>query len=496
MTGTTHNPPALPRKQAGLALLAAVTMLALAGSANAFSPTECAASRFGANLNCTANDVSITNLVAVGGQTSCEGGTSFVTDLEATVTAGGPGRYDIGLFIPQDGKSPQRLPASGGSASCKVASLPFAPAPFRDLDGDSCGDIKGPPNFGTVILTGVTVHCQAVDASGKLSIPFVVSWDQQFKNNCLSADDLVPATRSKCNAPTSEQSTVDVVVLPRITKSDGRDAVTPGEATTYLVTVTNLTGQPLPQAPVLTDPAVANLLVTGVTCAGAAGGATCPVAAGVTVAALQGGGISIPVMPDGGAVTFAITAVVTGNPSGPIVNAAHVTLLGQTGTATDSNRIGYPSLTHLKTVTPASDPVNGTADPKQLPGAMVDYHIGAFNSGEGRTDPGTLVFVDMLPPDVSFYAGDLGGPGSGPVLFSDGTPASGVSWTFQGLGSATDSLEFSSDHGASWSYTPTPDAQGFDGAVTGLRMRPGGFLAPSTGSGDPGFTLTFRAKIR
>lgn len=495
MTGMICNPPQFRRKRAFTAL-AGAALLATSGSVGAFGPAECAAARFGANLNCTANDVSITNLVAVGGQRSCEGGTAFVTDLEATVTVGGPGRYDIGLFIPQDGKSPQTLPASGGAAACKVASLPFAPTPFRDLDADSCGDIQGPPASGMVVLTGVTVQCQAADASGKLSIPFVVSWDQQFKNNCLSADDLVPTTRSKCNAPTSEQSTVDVVVLPRITKSDGREAVTPGETTTYLITVTNLTGQPLPQEPVLTDPPVADLAVTGVSCTGATGGATCPATTGVTVAALQGGGIPIPVMPDGGAVTFAVAAVVTGNPAGPVVNAARITLLGQTGTASDSNRIAYPSLTHLKTVTLVSDPVNGVVGPKHLPGAVVDYHVRVTNSGEGRTDPDMLVITDSLPPTVSLYAGDLGGPGSGPVLFTDGNPASGVSWVFIEPGSVADSLEFSSDHGSSWNYVPVPDTQGFDAAVTGLRMRPRGALMPSTGSGTPGFTLTFRAKVR
>ena len=54
---------------------------------------------------------------------------------------------------------------------------------------------------------------------------------------------------------------------------------------------------------------------------------------------------------------------------------------------------------------------------------------------------------------------DLGAPGTGPAQFTDGAPASGITYTFVGLGDVTDDLEFD-DGTLTYSYTPTPDAAG------------------------------------
>ena len=40
------------------------------------------------------------------------------------------------------------------------------------------------------------------------------------------------------------------------------------------------------------------------------------------------------------------------------------------------------------------------------------------------------------------------------------------------LASSTDDIEFSSDNGSTWSYTPVPDANGVDPAVTNVRINP------------------------
>lgn len=48
---------------------------------------------------------------------------------------------------------------------------------------------------------------------------------------------------------------------------------------------------------------------------------------------------------------------------------------------------------------------------------------------------------------------DIAGFGSGPVEFQDGTPSSGLSYTFVSLASADDDLEFSSDGGVTFGYS-------------------------------------------
>jgi hypothetical protein len=45
-------------------------------------------------------------------------------------------------------------------------------------------------------------------------------------------------------------------------------------------------------------------------------------------------------------------------------------------------------------------------------------------------------------------------------------------------------------------YTPVPDANGYDAAVTGFRVNPAGAFNGSTGPPHPQFTLQFRVKVK
>ena len=124
----------------GLVVIVLATMPFLpTAEVHAFPINQCAAERFGSNLGCTANDVQITGMSIVGDTASCIGGEDVTLDLQMTVNFGSPSRYDVGIFISNDGDSPQFLPASGGAASCSVSALPPS-SPFMDLNGNACGD--------------------------------------------------------------------------------------------------------------------------------------------------------------------------------------------------------------------------------------------------------------------------------------------------------------------------------------------------------------------
>jgi hypothetical protein len=92
------------------------------------------------------------------------------------------------------------------------------------------------------------------------------------------------------------------------------------------------------------------------------------------------------------------------------------------------------------------------------------------------------------------FVGNLGAPGSGPIAFVNGSPSSALTWTFTALNSTTDDVDFSNDNGVTWTYVPVPDANGYDAAVTTLRMRPKGTM-PGNGGGDPYFELRFRVTV-
>ena len=488
--------------------LLSLPLLLAAASVHAFPTNMCAGDRFGADLGCTANDVAISSIsVAPGSPTSCVGGTQITVDLDVTINTGTPDRWDIGIFLSQDGRDPQLTTAGGGGTSCNVRTLPFnatpgAPdplEPFVNLDGDGCGDIRSTyTTSGVLRITGATILCSGTGStSGNLVVPFVVSWDNQKTppgGVCSSNADPVPNTKSKCNAPSVPQA-IAIVVMPTITKSDAKTVITPGVATTYNVVITNTTGVNFStaggNAAVFRDPAVANLTVSNVVCSATTGGATCP--ASSTVAAMQGAGITIPSLPTGGSITFAVTGSVNGGtPAGTVVtNTASVTVNGKSNTASDANTVVYPSIVHLKTLSIISDPINGTTNPKFIPGAIADYTLRVTNTGQGTVGLDALLIEDPLPANVELFVGDLGAPNSGPVAFTNGTPTSNLTWTYSTVTPLTDDLFFFG--GGSWNYLPTGT---YDPAVTSIRMAPKGRMAANTGSGNPYFELRFRVRVK
>lgn len=131
-----------------------------------------------------------------------------------------------------------------------------------------------------------------------------------------------------------------------------------------------------------------------------------------------------------------------------------------------------------------SDPVNGTTNPKAIPGAMIEYLITVANGGPSATDSGTVIVRDDGPADAKMC---LIGRTGGPVIFAEPSGASGLTYTFTSLSAAADSLEFSNDAGATYTYTPVADGEGCDTAITNFRVRPGGALSAARN-----FTLTAR----
>jgi uncharacterized repeat protein (TIGR01451 family) len=165
---------------------------------------------------------------------------------------------------------------------------------------------------------------------------------------------------------------------------------------------------------------------------------------------------------------------------------------GAEGTVTDLGvgsftvAIPQPSLTILKTSTVLSDPVNNTTNPKRIPLAVVRYDVTVTNSGPGTVDAGTLVITDPIPADSAMYVST----GSGnPVVFVNGATPSGLTYTY-----ATHVTYSSVGIAGPWTFTPSPDANGFDAAVRAVRIAPAGVMS-AAGSGNPAFTIQFRIRI-
>lgn len=544
----------------------AVASLLPAGAARAqqvIHGTNCAADKFGSSLNCTANDVAITqiainrnyypgvnttpqaNLLTGAG---CVGGTNVVANLNVTVQFNSPDRYDIGIFLAEDGGNPQNLKSAGGSQACTVSILPLntasggaipnpfgtgtVPSPFNNLNnttGAYCGDgsnttvptaaysaasgLATGTGQATFIIYDVPIPCTTGTASttGKLNVPFVVSWSQLASNVCTSPADAVPGTKSKCNAPSGTLGEVDVVALPSITKSNGTSSVSIGDTTTYTITVANNTGSTL-GAPTFKDPAITGLAVSSVSCV-AAGGAGCPT--GLTVATLQSG-LTLPAMPTTSSVTFTVTGKYTSTglgtaaspwvpaPGSQVVNTATVTVGGVANSAIDSDTLYYPSLANKKTVSVVSDPVRGlVANALSIPGAVAQYSITVTNSDAvGKVDSDTVQIDDAIPANTYLYyqlatgATNCSAVGV-PVSLAQGATSSTLTL-------AAADLQYSSDGGATWTATPSwsfvPAATAAGGTVppgcyasniTTIRANPKGRMAAASS-----FTLNFNVWLR
>lgn len=156
-----------------------------------------------------------------------------------------------------------------------------------------------------------------------------------------------------------------------------------------------------------------------------------------------------------------------------------------------------PSIMLLKTVAVYSDPVNGTTNPKFIPGALAGYTIIATNSGTGPADVDSIVITDPVPANTALFVNDIGVAGSGPVLFTQGATPSGLTYTYTApLDNPADDLSFSIDNGATWTALPVAGADGCDPAITHIRINPKGAFVGNPTAPSPGFSLNFRVCVK
>ncbi len=208
-------------------------------------------------------------------------------------------------------------------------------------------------------------------------------------------------------------------------------------------------------------------------------------------------------IPVGSNATLALQALVdTGTGGSTITNTASVDFLSQNDpnaandvASVDITPTGTASLTIVKAVTALTDPVNGSTDPKAIPGATMRYVILITNTGTGPVDADSLVITDPLPPNMALRVVDFDVSTPGPVQYIDGSPGSALTYSFVALNDTGDDLAFSDDGGVTFDYEPSADGNGVDTAVNAIRINPKGAFAASSG-GDPSLQLAFKMVVQ
>ncbi|MBK8628872.1 MAG: DUF11 domain-containing protein [Sphingomonadales bacterium] len=101
--------------------------------------------------------------------------------------------------------------------------------------------------------------------------------------------------------------------------------------------------------------------------------------------------------------------------------------------AKDDYKVAAPVLTVAKLSRPISDPVNGTTNPKMIPGAVVEYCITVANAAGGAT-ANSIVITDPLPAQTTYTAYGVweGGTVAGSVCSGGTNTGTHVSGTVTG----------------------------------------------------------------
>lgn len=240
----------------------------------------------------------------------------------------------------------------------------------------------------------------------------------------------------------------------------------------------------------------------------ACGGSLLDSGGGTLAAADVGVRLNAGTLSANGTCTFSVG--ITANVLGVYTNTIPVSALTSTNGGTNGVAASAvltvvgPSLVFLKMVAVFSDPVNLTSNPKNIPGAFVDYTLRVTNTGLGTVTLDTIVITDPIPANTELFVNSLGAsPVNSPVAFVNSvTPPSGVTFAFTSLNNTptADDIEFSNQAPVAgvyaFGYVPVPNADGVDPAVTAIRLNPKGTMAGASGVNNPFFDLRFRVRVK
>ncbi|MGH8494279.1 MAG: beta strand repeat-containing protein [Moraxellaceae bacterium] len=383
------------------------------------------------------------------------------------------------------------LAASGVAFTDNYPSgLVNAPTPAAANTCSPAGTLTATAGGTSFVLTGAGIPA---NSSCSVSVDVRSATAGAYLNNSGSV------ATSNIGTGAASSATLTVMAVPTLTKVFTPAAVLVNEESVLTITLSNANALDVMGA-ALTDTYPSGLVNTATpsvtsSCADAVLSAT---AGGNSVA------ISGATIPAAGSCTLSVrvksaAAGSYNNTTGTVSTSNAGT--GAAASATLTVTAPQPALNLMKLVSVFSDPVNGGSNPKSIPGAISAYTIRLTNAGQGTVDANpaapaapTFVVSDPLPAEVDLFVGDIGVAGSGPFIFTNGSPSSGLSCTYTSLASNTDCVEFSAN-GSTWMVTPTPDANGFDSAIRYIRFRPSGSMSGASG-GNPYAEFQFRVRVK
>jgi uncharacterized repeat protein (TIGR01451 family) len=169
---------------------------------SALKDQTCVGYRTG-NTTCTAGEFTVSPVFSAepGTPPFCIAGAEFNFKVQVGLSGTNTDRQDIGFFVGQQGNDPRDTTPGN---ICSVATFPRTPYPWKNNDGDACGDFAGRGNA-TTTIDEIKVVCQG-DNSGALQIPYVLTYAQNSGSVCSGPANVTNGAPSKCNAGVSSVS--------------------------------------------------------------------------------------------------------------------------------------------------------------------------------------------------------------------------------------------------------------------------------------------------
>jgi hypothetical protein len=289
----------------------------------------------------------------------------------------------------------------------------------------------------TVTVTGVDDNVIDGDVAYQIVSGAVASTDAIYNNRALQSVSVTNKDDDNVKADLS------------VTKTNNVTTVTSSDVTHYIITVTN-NGPASVTGAVLTDPAVAGLTKTSITCSGPVG---CP--ASLSIAALEGAGIALGTLGNLETVSFDVAATITAA-AGSVSNTASVAVptgfldpVASNNSATDTDSVD-PKPDIFVQVTTSTSVI-------EL-GDTLSYAVRI----ENRSGPflPAIIAIDKLPRGFRYLPGSalLSSDYGAPVPMADPIGSPGPVLTF-----------------------PVPAQPAGDGAIVSFRVRVGPGALQGTG---------------
>lgn len=242
--------------------------------------------------------------------------TLTVTNVGGTATSG---NYTVTDVLTAAGVSFINPQTPGGGWTCALSTT------SSSNDTATCARSTAIPANSTTVLTLTVSLSPTTTATSMDNRAKIYGGGDEFKTsatatgpiaNCSAANEGQGGGGTNTNAGCAYENTL----IARqgnlsILKTNAVGSMVAGQTTSYTITAANA-GPSAANNALLTDPAVTGLSCTTVTCSVASGSATCPVPPALSIANLQGGGVTLANLPPSSSLNFLVgcTVTATGTP--------------------------------------------------------------------------------------------------------------------------------------------------------------------------------------